>query len=182
MSEIIACPGCRRQLNVPEGYFGRMVQCPDCQHEFKADPAGDAVQESKAPSAPPAPPTAVRKRRNDDDEYDRPPRPRRYEDDDDDLDYADLRVRHNFVPHRGGMILTFGLIALIGGWMCWIPVVLGPIAWIMGSADLREIRAGRMDPSGESAMRSGQVCGIVATGFLVLGILLVLFLWAIRLR
>jgi hypothetical protein len=182
MSEIIACPGCRRQLNVPESYFGRMVQCPDCQHEFKAEPAGGAIQESKTPSAPSAAPTAVRKRREDDDEFDPPTRPRRYEDDDDDLDYADLGVRHHFVPHRGGMILAFGLIALIGGWMCCVPAVLGPVAWIMGTADLREIRAGRMDPSGESATRSGQVCGVIATIFMILGILLVIFLWAIRLR
>src|SRR5262249_35517396 len=44
---IIACPGCQRQLNVPEQTAGQQVRCPLCQAVFQA-PA--------APAPPPAPP------------------------------------------------------------------------------------------------------------------------------
>jgi hypothetical protein len=40
----------------------------------------------------------------------------------------------------------------------------------MGSWDLREIREGRMDPEGEGMTRAGQVCGIVATILMLLGV------------
>jgi len=42
-------------------------------------------------------------------------------------------------------------------------IILGPIAWIMGNNDLREIRAGRMDPEGESNTNAGRICGIIGT-------------------
>jgi hypothetical protein len=41
--------------------------------------------------------------------------------------------------------------------------ILGPVAWIMGHIDLGEMRAGRMDPSGEGLTNAGRICGIVAT-------------------
>jgi hypothetical protein len=44
-----------------------------------------------------------------------------------------------------------------------IGVIFGPIAWIMGNNDLREMRAGRMDRSGEGTTKAGQICGIVGT-------------------
>jgi hypothetical protein len=37
------------------------------------------------------------------------------------------------------------------------------MAWTMGSGDLREIRAGRMDPRGESNTNAGRICGIIGT-------------------
>ena len=47
-------------------------------------------------------------------------------------------------PHRGSAVLTLGILSLV---ICGI--ILGPIAWAMGHADLNEMRAGRMDPEGE---------------------------------
>jgi hypothetical protein len=132
---------------------------------------------TSAPSRPPAPMGDDTRRRDDfDADDDRPSRRGRYEDDDDgDLEYGDVRRRRrgNYAPHRGGLILSLGLVGLVGGWLCVLPVILGPIAWIMGNADMREIRAGRMDPSGESSTRAGQVCGMIATGFLILAVLVV---------
>ena len=58
------------------------------------------------------------------------------------------------------MILAFGIIALVMG---GIGLILGPIAWFMGNADLREMRAGRMDPSGESQTNTGRILGMIAT-------------------
>ncbi|MBN2182674.1 MAG: hypothetical protein JW715_12250, partial [Sedimentisphaerales bacterium] len=45
-------------------------------------------------------------------------------------------------PHRGTLILILGILGLV---CC---VICGIIAWVMGNTDLREIDAGRMDPSG----------------------------------
>lgn len=66
-------------------------------------------------------------------------------------------------PHRGGMILAFSIIAWVMG------VVIGPIfsiiALVMANADLREIAAGRMDPSGEGLTRSGKIISIIHLAF-----------------
>jgi hypothetical protein len=70
-------------------------------------------------------------------------------------------------PHRGGTVLTLGVVGLV---LCWI---CGIIAWVMGSRDLREMRRGRMDKSGYGMTQAGLVCGAIGT---VLGILAML-LW-----
>ena len=44
-------------------------------------------------------------------------------------------------PHRGGAVLALGILGLVVCFIC------GIIAWVMGKNDLREIDAGRMDPS-----------------------------------
>jgi hypothetical protein len=54
------------------------------------------------------------------------------------------------------MILTFGILSLV---ICGF---LGPVAWIMGNKDLKEMRAGRMDPSGEGMTNAGRICGMIA--------------------
>jgi hypothetical protein len=64
-------------------------------------------------------------------------------------------------PHRGVLILVLGIIGLVA---CQI---LGPVAWILGNADMKEIKAGRMDPEGESMTNIGRILGIVATVLLV---------------
>ena len=44
-----------------------------------------------------------------------------------------------------------------------VPVILGPMAWGIGAADLREMRAGRMDPEGEGMTNAGRVLGMIMT-------------------
>ena len=41
----------------------------------------------------------------------------------------------------------------------------------MATYDLREMREGRMDPTGEGMTRAGQICGIIGTVVLVLVVL-----------
>jgi hypothetical protein len=53
------------------------------------------------------------------------------------------------------------------------PLICGPIAWIMGNNDMREIQAGRMDPEGESQTNIGRILGIVGTILGILGLLAV---------
>jgi len=42
MAEIIVCPGCGRKLQIDEEHLARMVQCPACHNQFRADSARPA--------------------------------------------------------------------------------------------------------------------------------------------
>jgi hypothetical protein len=171
MAEIITCPKCDRKLQVPEQYLGQTVQCPECLHQFVAQQSAVSatpIPASNAPSSPPNASAGTTRRYDDGDEYDDLDVRRRRHDDDD--DYPRHRpVRHDFAPHRAGLVMALGLVALVGGFAFCAPVIIGPIAWIMGSIDLRAMREGHMDPSGEGMTRSGQICGMIATIFLLLG-------------
>ena len=68
------------------------------------------------------------------------------------------------------MILALGLVALVGGMSLYVPLLIGPVACVLGFWDLREMREGRMDPEGRGMTQAGLVCGAVATVFLVLGV------------
>jgi hypothetical protein len=67
-------------------------------------------------------------------------------------------------PHRGGLILTLGILGLF----CF--GIFGLFAWSMGSSDLQEMEAGRMDPSGRSSTASGRTIGAVATILWIFGV------------
>ena len=178
MNEIIKCPSCQRQLQVPEQYLGQNVQCPECRHMFMATTASISAQPVPTSSAPSASSQQSKSERYDEHDYETSRGRRELDDDNDDFDdfHRPGRVRKRFNPHRGGLILALGLIALVGGFSFCLPAMLGPVAWALGSWDLREIRAGRMDPEGAGMTQAGHVCGIVATGLLVLGTLVVCFL------
>jgi len=67
------------------------------------------------------------------------------------------------MPHRGALILVLGFLGLV---LCQ---VCGPFAWIMGNKDLKEMREGRMDRTGEGSTIAGKICGIIGTCLLVFG-------------
>jgi hypothetical protein len=172
MAEIVSCPACARKLQVPENFLGRTVQCPECKQTFRAEAP------SAAPAAAPAfPHTGApdpafdlfpdsRSRTGDLDDYDRPlRRPEDYDDDDDDDDRPWRRGR-SLPSHRGGMILTFGILALLG----FSTIIFGPLAWFMGNSDIAEMRAGRMDPSGEGQTNAGRILGMIATLLMLLSV------------
>ena len=71
-------------------------------------------------------------------------------------------------PHRGTLVLVLGIISLIPALN--ICGVLGIMAWIFGSSDLKEMKAGIMDRQGEGATRAGYICGIISTCLTALGI------------
>jgi hypothetical protein len=106
-----------------------------------------------------------RARRSWDDDEERPAR-RRRDRLEDDYDDEPPRRRRGGTPHRGGMILTFGILGLC---CCGIFAIL---AATMGSTDLKEMESGRMDRSGESMTRVGQILGFVGIGLWVLGVAL----------
>ncbi len=60
------------------------------------------------------------------------------------------------LPHRGGMILTFGIL----GVACCVP--FGIAAWVMGHNDMQLINDGAMDPAGAGTTKAGMICGMVA--------------------
>src|SRR5262249_54215733 len=152
MPNIIDCPSCRRPLSVPESLGGQLVKCPTCNHAFTA-PAGIAPPPAEAP---PPPETYVV-------QPPFPEAPRRREREQPEPSHFEMRhyERRAVAPHRGLLILVLGILGVV---CC----PLGPAAWIMASSDLREIRAGNMDPEGEGLTQAGRVVGIIATVLLAL--------------
>jgi len=69
-------------------------------------------------------------------------------------------------PHRGVMILVFGILGLV---LCQLFAIA---AWVMGNNDLKEIRAGRMDPEGEQLTNIGRILGMVGTIILLVGVVI----------
>ncbi len=151
MQTTIPCPSCQRELRLPEYLLGKLVKCPVCGMTFTAsleppavirEPIQPAGRSNPSPTLEDYPEESPDW--NQEDYEDRPPRRR------------PRRTRY-FTPHRGGAILTLGILSIV---ICGL---LGPIAWIMGNTDLSEMRAGRMDPDGESVTQAGKICGIVGT-------------------
>ena len=65
---------------------------------------------------------------------------------------------------QGTLILVFGIAGFFVG-------VLGPVAWIMGSRALREIRSSGAHPGNEQLIVIGRILGIIVTVLMVLGVL-----------
>lgn len=161
--DIIRCPKCSKSLSVPPEAMGQLVQCPACRETFEAREAG-------AFQAQPAVPQRSTER----DYPPQPPPPRdRYDPWQEDRDQYRRYPDRELAPHRGSTILALAIIGLL---VCG--PILGPVAWIMGTNDLKEMAAGRMDPSGEGSTRAGQVIGIVSTILAIISIVFMVFLIA----
>ena len=162
--EIKPCPGCQAKLTVAVGDLGLDVECPYCKAVYKAAKPGGSVANIAVDDRP-----KRSSRRESDDDDDRPSRKSRrdrYDDDDDDDRPRSKRRRRSYEPHRGGLILTFGILALL---MCGL--IFGPLAWFMGSKDLKEMDAGRMDPEGRGLTQAGRIIGIISFILNLLGFL-----------
>lgn len=68
--------------------------------------------------------------------------------------------------HRGTLILVLGILSIV---CCNL---VGPVAWVMGNADLKAMREQRMDPAGEGSTNAGRICGIVGTVLLGISLLM----------
>ena len=79
------------------------------------------------------------------------------------INATDNSFRH-VKPHRGTLILILGILSLV---ICGL---VGIAPWIMGNADLKEIDAGTMDPSGRGATNAGRICGMIATILTAIGL------------
>ena len=63
--------------------------------------------------------------------------------------------QQSLIPHRGVLILVLGILGIVCCFIC------GIVAWVMGNNDMREIDAGRMDPTGRGLTQAGKICGMV---------------------
>jgi hypothetical protein len=172
--EIKPCPGCQAKLTVSPGDLGLDVECPYCKTVYKAKKLGGTATGPAADDRP------RRRPLDEDDEDDRPKRRSRRDDDDDrpskrrdryDDDGDDRpgrkRRRRDYEPHRGGMILTFGIISFV-----FCGIIFGPMAWVMGGNDLKKMDAGRMDPEGRGMTQAGRILGMIVS---ILHVVAVLF-------
>jgi predicted Zn finger-like uncharacterized protein len=170
----ISCPSCQRQLRVPDNLMGQMVKCPSCQNTFVAsveESAPPPRREENVREDAPAPREKRREPLEERYEEEAEPRRRRRRDGDE-FDDRPSR-RGDFIPHRGSTILTLGIISLVLIPFCSLLAAgLGIPAWIMGNNDMAQIRAGVMDPAGESNTNVGRILGMVSTILFLLGLLL----------
>lgn len=155
MPHTITCPtpDCGRQLRVPDTLVGKKVKCPSCGNTFVAQvdeippPPSEEEEREQQEEETPVRRSAAREDDGDEEEDDRDDRPRK------------RRKRRGHVKeHRGQLILILGILSFFIA-----PLILGPIAWIMGNADMQEIRAGRMDREGEGSTNAGRICGMIST-------------------
>jgi len=77
------------------------------------------------------------------------------------------------LPSRSSTILTLGILSLVA---C---SVMGPIAWSMGTEELRRIDAGQASPMGRGSVVAGRICGIIATSMLIVAGFVVLVAFAL---
>lgn len=150
MQQFVHCPNCQRRLHVPMNLTGVQVQCPGCGKSFVAH------REVAEPVLLAPPPRLGGELQHLGLEPPRPDEPSPFPDDADEFPGP----RRDLAPHRGGMISILGVLSLL---FCLLGIVLGPIAWVMGNNDLREMREDRMDPEGESSTNIGRICGIIGT-------------------
>jgi predicted Zn finger-like uncharacterized protein len=151
MPTTVDCPNCSRKLRIPDELLGKKVKCPQCGNAFTASASAPPPEEMEEEPAP-APRAAAR----------RPAAPPPAEEEEYEEEAPARRGRGGdggrMQPHRGQMIMILGILSLVVA-----GPILGPIAWIMGNNDLKEMRAGRMDPEGEGNTKVGKVCGMIAT-------------------
>ncbi|MBI5723044.1 MAG: protein kinase [Planctomycetes bacterium] len=75
-------------------------------------------------------------------------------------------------PHRGTAVLVLGILGMVTCAIC------GIIAWVMGNADLKAMKEGRMDPAGRGSTQAGKICGMISVILSIIGLaagILVLF-------
>ncbi|MBN2651491.1 MAG: DUF4190 domain-containing protein [Spirochaetales bacterium] len=81
----------------------------------------------------------------------------------------------NLQPHRGTTVLVLGIL----GFIPCCGMILGIIAWVLGSIDLKKIDAGLMDPSGRGNTNAGKILGIISTILWILVIILYIVIFVI---
>ena len=88
--------------------------------------------------------------------------------------HAAVQAAGPHAAHRGGMVLTLGILSLCCNFLCcccFLSFIPGICAWTMGRTDLQQMSAGRMDPSGRSTTQAGMVLGIIGTVISTLAII-----------
>ena len=69
--------------------------------------------------------------------------------------------------------MVFGIVSLAGLVTCLAPILLAPVAWILGAKAVKEIDASPGTYSGRSEANAGKIMGIVGTVLLVVVLLVI---------
>jgi hypothetical protein len=124
--------------------------------------------------------------RRDRDRYDDPRDRDRYDRrDHDDRDRLNRTPRRDLPAHRGGTVLTLGIVGLVLPMTvvlsCLAPIwmIFSICAWVMGQSDLKAMDGGRLDPEGRGNTQGGMVCGIIGTILNALFTLAIIFITCI---
>jgi predicted Zn finger-like uncharacterized protein len=133
MPQLVKCPHCQKQLNVPDNLLGKNVKCPSCQNAFVATAESAAEPPSVSRRVPPTE-EAVSGLAG---------------------DSAGLR------PHRGMLVLILGIASAIIVCCPLVNWIAGGLAIYFGGADLKAMDRGEMDPSGRGMTKIGWILGIV---------------------
>jgi predicted Zn finger-like uncharacterized protein len=178
MPEIIGCPGCQRQLNVPEQMIGHAVKCPSCGHTFQAPAPVSPVEPPleflavEVPAEQPVPPPF--------------PEPRH------DGHFQPNRIYHSQSPPGkvqaiavmtlvGGILAVLYAVGLIATCYCalwpgtYYSLVLGILAIIKGSALLGRDAHNETAPRAVAIMQIVNIINLDMTNC-VIGILSLVFL------
>jgi hypothetical protein len=199
--ELLTCPACGCSVQVADVLLGRRVRCFACRHSFIAAPR-PAAPPPVRPDTPPARPTGPPPSDDEDAVANErgpfcPGCGRRIGWNDPACPYCGEefepedgpqpawrreaeRVRRDYEPHRGSLILCLGNISMfIGGLsLCTfglgavISVPVGIVVWLMANHDLERIREGRIDPNGKARTETGRTAA--ATG-VILGVIFASF-------
>lgn len=167
MSIEMGCTGCGQTLRVADEHAGKKARCPACGTIVQVPASGEPAPPEPAAGSPfSGPPQSASVANPFADRPEQEFNP-----------YAApgapvVRTPTFARPHRGGLILTFAILGIL----CCMPFCIA--AWVMGAADMKEMRAGRIDRSGQSMTQAGMVIGIVGTVLGALGIIIQVIIFA----
>lgn len=172
------CSGCSNTLRVPDEHAGKHARCPQCSsvnvipgsssHQPAAAPPNDLFggMETSNPAKP-------------ENEFSQPIhsgyQPAYSQPHSNPYATPNAQGSRYYTPHRGGIILTFGILAIF----CNFLLIPGIISWVMGASDLKQMKAGTMDPSGHGITMAGMVLGIVMTAMFALIVLFYLLIFIV---
>ena len=152
----IPCSNCNQRLEIPAELAGQTIECPACNASLTV-PALE-------PTQPPTPKIRLSKPEAESAANEVRAGALQKEVASLKIKLTDAQsVKGTLPPHRGNMILTFGILGVV----CCFP--LGIAAWVMGRYDMQLIEDGVMDPAGASATKAGMICGMVACVIAVIG-------------
>ncbi len=157
------CSQCVSVLRVPDEHRGKQAKCPKCGSIISIPPESQPPTFTADGGIQPSYSQPLDHPQADPNKLGQPPIANPY------LPTAAVGY---YAPHRGGLILTLGILAIVCN-LCCIP---GIMAWVMGAGDLKKIKTGQMDPQGESLTSAGMILGIVGTALVALLIIIYVFI------
>lgn len=72
--------------------------------------------------------------------------------------------------------LVLGLVGVVGGMMCGLPLLVSPFAWATGVKARREIRQANGQLGGDGSATAGMVLGIIGSVLLALALIVIVVL------